>query len=791
MKYFLIFIFAFSTIVCTAQTHSIRGRIVDADTKDPVAYADIAVLSETDSLLSGVLSDHKGIFNIAGLPDNARKIVISFMGYEAVTLDDIFSESGVKNAGDIYLKVSAHNINQVVVSGSRSSFAYKADRKVINAENFPASDYAIDLLSNIPSVQLNFEGKLTYRGEGTFKVYINGNVVPNGEEKLKTIPVSQIDRIEIITNPSAKYDAQGTAGIIQVILKKNRMEGYMISATLASNTRGEYYGLFSVDRKYKNYGWFVQGQWCEYVWSKYKEIQNRSVTNAGKHYETFMETQNENRERKSYIEAGFNYDITPKDYISFSGNVNPFKIKQFNTGNGYADERITYLNGEAGSNSAYDMQSRLDYKYQYWGTTLNYKHRFNKERTHLLSLNLDLSGYVSDLTDQLTDIKVYRDHTDRTGYIAGEKNEFIVLGKLDYKVPLSSNFKLETGFHINMDNIPQSHSASGTYDNNGMLVPFENEPSKQLVSFHQNIYAGYVTASAQLGKLEALLGLRVEHTQRSSEYSFDDKSERIVIPAKNNFTDFFPTAHASFNISEESQIYASYSRRIGRPDYWSLIPLKQYKSLYSYYQGNANLKPSLSNAFEIGYKNSWDKDFIAAEIFVRTTNHVIQNYSRTETDNVLFYTPENVGRSTNIGVDLMGGVDIFKIWNLNCSAAIYTSRLNVDFGERSEIIRKFRIDGRINNTIKLPLDFTLRCDVNYRSPMVNAQQTREGYFFSNISLRKGFFKNQLGIIVSGNNIFNTVKYSTVEKDADFYINTRYSEKPYVSFRLIYTFNNQK
>lgn len=478
-----------------AQKAEVQGRVWDKITHEPIAYADIRIFTAEDSLVTGTITDEKGTFRITPVFTGNYTIKVSFLGYHSVTLRNKYLSTESYDLGDIFLEVLTENLEEVVVESSKPAFTYKVDRKVIDARSFPGADVAIDLLENIPSVQLSFDGKLTYRGDGTFKVYINGNPTPNGEEKLRQIPAHQIDRIEIITNPSAKYDSEGTAGIIQVILKKNRLESYNITSTLKLDSRGEYYGLFSVDKKGEKSGWYVEGELSKRIREKYLENGYQKVESENKIYETTLHTNHKNRQNKSYIELGFNYDFTENDYVDFSGYIYPSETQKYNKSKGIVQESVTEHNRV--TDNRYDYLSELNYNYQYIGVTLTYDHKFNKEKTHLLSLYLDYSGYLRDLEERQTDAKIYDTHTDRIGYIATEENETILWGKLSYKLPIHKNITLESGLNIDIDNIPRATSANGTFDANGVITKFANEPLNQAVYFNQKIYSAFLTLETE------------------------------------------------------------------------------------------------------------------------------------------------------------------------------------------------------------------------------------------------------------------------------------------------------
>lgn len=789
--FILIFNLCFFNHYVNAQNCSVRGKVIDMTTKEPMAYSHAVLIAEKDSgIVDGAVADGNGIFKIDQLKAGTYHAKVSFIGYQPVLIKDISVQPGVRDLGEIELQVMAENLNEIMIRNTDPALTYKVDRKVIDAGSFPGAEVAMDLLENIPSVQLDFEGKLTYRGEGTFKVYINGHPVANGEEKLQQLPANQIDKIEIITNPSAKYHAEGTAGIIQIILKKNRLEGYAISSNIKMNSKNGYDYNFSVDNKRKKSGWYMQGQWSRYVWAHYKSNENQLTSDNDLAYETEAGKSGKRYKDYSYFESGFNYDISDKDYINFSGYMYPGTAKQVYRERGHVSEKVTDKNGLTTS-ADYKLDSRVDMNFQYVGTTFTWDHAFNKKRTHKLSAYMDYSGYLQDLNDQQIDIKAYDTYNESTGYKGSEQNEIVIEGKLNYTLPVNEKTSFEVGVQINTDHIPKLTSVSGTFDEAGNITKFEDEPLNQSVNFEQDIYAAYLSLKKEWNKLAVQLGMRAEYTERRSDYSYDiSENEQKTIPARRNFTDFFPSAHMTYSLSKTHQLYISYSRRIIRPNYWSLIPLEQYESPYSVYKGNGKLHPSFTNACEAGYKKSWDKDFISTEIFFRQTDHVIQNYSRTRSENRLVRSPENVGKSSSLGAEFMTGVDILPWWNVNVSTNLFLYQLDIDFENLHEKIEQVKSNSRLNSTFRLSGSCTLKWDLSYNSPVVKAQTKRDGYFVSNLAIKKTFPKNRWNTTLVFNDLFSGERYDETTTGIDFMIKTWRKERPYISFTVGYVLDNQ-
>ncbi len=774
-----------------SQNCEVAGTVLDKVSHEPIAYANISLLSSNDSLLvAGAITDDSGHFLIDHIKNGYYKLKMSFIGYQTTIIDNVLLQPGKRDIGNTELQVLSENLEEINIKATKPPMTYKVDRKVIDAGSFPGADVAIELLENIPSVQLDLDGNLTYRGDGTFKVYINGHPVDNGTEKLRQIPTSRIEKVEVITNPSAKYDAEGTAGIIQVVLKKSRLEGYAINTSIKMNTLDGYRWMFSIDNKTEKSGWYVNTYIADNVWSKQSLVTEQSINSEDYFCEVYSDVDVKHGEKNANIELGFNFDLSDKDYLDFSGYIDPVKTKQKNIEKGWTTERI--VNSTAESTEKYYLNSQYSCDYQYIGGTLTYEHAFNEDHSHLLSAYIDYSGYITDLTERYYIEQAYNDATVREGYIGSEHNETMIEGEINYTLPINELFTMDIGGEINTDHIPKITSVSGSFDELKNITKNEDEPIDQKVDFIQDVFAPFVQLKREGEKFAFQVGARVEFTKRRSDYSyFTDAGNFIEIPDRNSFTDFFPSAHLAYNFSETHQMYLSYSRRIDRPGYWDLVPLEQYQSPYSYSTGNGDVLPSYTDAFEFGYKKSWDKNFVSADLFTRKTDNVRQRYTKTGDHNMLVISPQNVGCSWSTGVEFMGGLNIFSWWNSNLNISLYSYRLNVNYKDLDYSRDQFKTDSRWNNTFLLPKDFTLKWDVKYNSPFKNAQSTRDGYYVSDISLKKEFKDGKWMAIATFNDLFSSEEYDETQRGEGFSIVNHYDMKSYFSIKLAYVFDNQK
>ena len=770
----------------------LTGKVIDNHTHEGIAYANISVLTvEDSSLVTGTISNNSGNFKIKDIKPGNYLVMISFIGYQQQLVDQITLKPGTFDIGETALQLLTKNIAEVTASTTKLPMSYKVDRKVIDAESFPEANAAIDLLENMPSVQVDLDGNLTYRGDGTFLVYINGHQVSNGTEKLRQLPTSRIDRIEIITNPSAKYDAEGTAGIIQIMLKKNRLEGYAINSSIKSNTLGGNEFLFSIDNKKERSGWYINGSWGKSVWEKTDETNEQSITTNNITYLSLSDMNTKYYQNKTYLELGFNYDLSDKDFIDFSGYLHPTVTREKYKQKGwYTENEIDGIGDTTTSSYYYDALTSSTY--QYIGGTFTYEHAFNKSRSHLLSAYFDYSDFLSDFEKTEIDEKDFGSYSEREGYIKNENNEREMEGRLNYKIPLGSNTTIESGAEMDADHIPEITSTSGTWDENGTLTKYDDDPANQAVDFTQNIYSTFLIFKREGEKLAIQLGARMEFTHRDIDYSYQTNAgEQVNTSTKKNFNNFFPSTHFTYNFTKSQQLYTSYSRRIRRPSYWNLIPIVQYNTLYTYYTGNGDLIPSYSNTWEVGYKKSWKRNFISSEFFTRKTKNVMQNYTTTTTEDVLLFSPENVGKSTSIGIEFMAGINIFPWWNSNLSSNLYSYKLDIDLEDLQEIQSYWVKNSRWNNTFMLPKSFTLKWDLNYKSSVRTSQAKREGYLYSNLSLKKEIMDGKWAFTAVYSDIFSSVEYTTNYNGNGFSIIKHTDNQPYFSLKVAYSFDNQK
>lgn len=786
-------ILLFFTTISLAQNATVSGRILDGENHQEMPYSEVSLTDVTNEKQNfGVISDEKGRFLMKNVPYGDYLLKISFLGYEPFTKSLQINTSKI-NLGDILMQLATNIIEEVVVEGKKAAFTYQVDRKTINAAAFPEATNAIDLLTNVPSLQVSVDGKVTYREGGTFVVYINGIIAKDGQERLRTLDASQIEKIDIITNPSAKYSASGTAGIIRVVLKKSKLEGYAINLTTDFNTLGHKQFNYSIDKKGKKGGWHTSGRIADFHWSDYhSQLTSNVYQPTGQRFETLLDTDFKANNKNVFIDFGFNYDLTNNDFIDFSIDYNPFPTNENKFVKSKTSEQTFDATNTLLSSEDFQLNRHSQFGFQILGANLEYSHFFNKDKSHFLKLNSGYSFFIGNNKEIYKNEMITSSGTEVFGKKGFEKNEIYTNTVLEYELPLTDTTSIEAGGEIETDHIPEITTESGYFNGDDIVRTSEYVANNQLINYKQNIYSGYFTFKSSFGKFEYKLGLRAEHTARDISYSFDNQNnERQKDHFKANFTDWFPSVHLLYSFSEDSQISWNYSRRISRPEYWRLIPAFVWDDKYTFSTGNSRLLPSYTDSYELAYKRSWGRDYISLEVFARNQHDIMSTFATAFHDNTLLFTPKNVGEAWAVGAELMTGVDIFKWWNVNTSftSFYYDQDLSVD--GKPHRYKQWRYNAKMNNTFKLPRSFSFRLNAGYQSPTMGLQNEMDGILVANASLTKSWQENRWSLSVFGSNIFDSHRYTQTRTGENFSTYTKMAYRPYVGFTLKYQFNNQK
>jgi outer membrane receptor protein involved in Fe transport len=766
----------------------ITGKVLEHSTNEPMEYANLVLMSKRDSsIVAGTVTDTDGKFRLEKVPYGKFYMLANFIGYNKTTISDIMitPKSKTVDLGVIYLDPSFTNIEGVEITADKERIEYKIDKKIVNVSQdlMGSGSSAIAVLENVPSVNVDIEGNVSLRGTTNFTVLIDGRPsVLTGSDALQQIPASSIDRIEIITNPSAKYDPDGTGGIINVILKKQKSPGINGIVNLSIGTKNKYRGDVLLNYRTKNFNIFggLDGNYNQFGMkgkSEYESYFEDSVS--------YRNTEAKNKmTRSGYgIKAGIDYYLTDKSTLTFSGRYGGYSFDRDGT-----SSRHIYTN-PIGFDEYSQSKTLMDRGGNYYDLNMNYVVKFD-DKGHQLEALAFYSNRTGDDTeeqkDYLTDSdwNINYDSVPETMRTTEDEVSDKIRLKLDYTKPIGKEGKIEAGYQSRME----FENEKFLFQNYNYLSDewVENSLYSSEADFKDNIHAAYGIFSNTWKSFGYQLGLRGEYTDRVID---NEASPQVY--TLNRF-DLFPSAHVSKSFKNDHQLIASYSRRIERPGGRQLDPFPSYMDPYNIQQGNPELEPEYIDSYELNYQKRIKTSFVSVEGYYRVNTNKITRIRTLREDGVTVHTFQNLNKDYSLGTEVMGNVDIVKWFNVNASVNIFDYRL-VGTVEGEDVDKNStNWNGKLNITMKFKYDIRAQISGIYQGKSVTAQGTVEGFPMLNLALRKEFMNRKLSTTLSVRDLLMTAKREYTSSGAGFYSHDQFRrESPVLTLDISYTINNYK
>lgn len=758
---------------------SIVGTVLDVNSSQPMEFANIVLFSLPDSVqTTGTVTNSKGLFTLDGIKNGNYFLRISFIGYDAQFINSIQIKNNSKiDMGKIFLAPTAYGVGDVVVSGERAPISYEIDRKVINVgENFAySSGTAVDILENVPSITVDIEGNVSMRGSGSFTVLIDGRPsVLEASEALQQMPASSIENIEIITNPSAKYNPEGTAGIINIITKKSKDVGLSGIFELNGGLKNKYGTELITD--YKS-GLFQANFGANYNNRTFFGQQNeRNWTNDGIKYSYYNSLGNSNWGMEGYgLRGSISYDLGNKNILTLGGrygdrsrnNTSHLDYQQWNTLNQVSLDYISASESKRGGSF-----------YSIFG---NYIHPF-ETKGHQISAEI---FFRSNNSNEENINRLFEIDRIVSGQITTESGPGRSLEtKIDYTLPLWVDTKFEAGLN---GEIEYDKEKTGLLNYNPTAGIFElNQLFSHDIDYNNNEIAVYSMFSSKINKFGYQLGFRTEYTGRSIELLGNGEKYSIYR------WDYFPSAHMSYEFIPGHQMMTSYTRRINRPGGWELEPFETWIDAYNVRIGNPALLPQYIDSYELGYQTLIGGSVLSLEGYYRVTHNRIERVRSVYSETVTLQSVQNIGKDYALGTELFFNFDPIKNWNVNLMGNLYDYRIDGIINNEPVTRKSFNWNARFNNTLKLTTSTQLQFNVSYNSPSVSSQGRREGFVFTNFAVKQELFDKLLTATLQVRDLFGTAKFEFINESLDFY-NYRYSEResPVVMLNLRFNINNYK
>ena len=759
----------------------VRGKVIDQKSNQPIEFATVALFNAIDSsLVTGTITDQEGNFQATKIKEGSYYVKVNFLGYEELHYGELVidADNPRHDLGKISLETSSQLLDEVVIVNERNPVEFQIDKKVISVgeQMTSASLSAVEVLENVPSIRVDVEGNVSLRGSTGFTVLIDGKpTVLDPSDVLRQTPASTIENIEIITNPSSRYQPDGTGGIINIITRKNRMLGLQGLFNLKTSTFGEYGGDFLLNYRKGNANVYIGG---DYRHSPYpgQTFSERRTTLGDTTTIIQAGGQTEWLRGGGGLRMGLDWDISPRTNFSVGVRAGEFS-GMGNSGLDYLTYRDPYdfetrelSLYESGRGALYyNLTGSLLQKFEQEGheLMLQFNQRLRKGDEFSETLLMDENGSVNQGT-----------RTTEKGP-SGDLE-----AKLDYTRPLGEKHGLEAGFQLRNGT---SEDATELYIFDLAEQDFVLHPeSSNNTNYRRNIYALYGIFKGESGNLGYQAGLRGEYTYRNIQAT--ESLEDYTIERY----DFFPTLHLSYQLPGENQLMASYSRRIDRPRGWYLEPFITWVDMYNVRRGNPALEPEYIDAMELGFIHSREKSQLSLEAYYRIKHNKVERTREVYQEGILLQTFTNVGTDYSLGMEALYNIALFPWWELNLMADLYDYRIDSERDGSSYTYQSFNWGTRVNNTFNIAKRIRIQFDGNYNSATVTTQGEDKGYYSFNAAVRSDFLDRSLSLVLQVRDVFSSMERVSVTRDADFYnYYSRSTRAPIISLTASYRLNNFK
>jgi outer membrane receptor protein involved in Fe transport len=764
---------------------SIRGTIVEKNSTTPLEFATVAVYKLPDStLVTGGITDTKGQFNVEAYPGRYF-LKVQFISYGETYVPNVVvtPENLNVNVGTVGLAPSDVILKEVVIEGERTQMELQLDKKVYNIgkdlSNLGGS--AADLLGNLPSVAVDVEGNVSLRGSENVQILIDGKpsglIGLSGSGGLQQLQGNMIERVEIITNPSARYDAEGGAGIINIILKKDKATGFNGSFAVNAGYPANYGLSFNINYRHKwvniftNYG-------INYRENPGNGYNNQLFTLPDSTYYTNIRSERLRAGFSQTVRFGADIYLNDKNILTLSTSYRPSLGD--NTSN------VNYLDYDGSRNflgrtKRSETQTEDDKNYQY---AVNYVREFKRRgQKFTADIQYRLSTEIEDSDFSQRLFPVIGSPMDAAQRSFNDNGEEQWLLQTDYIQPFSTHGRVEMGMRYTYRNIFNDYriedevpAGSGNFEEIEVLTNDFN--------FDEKVTAGYLMVSNKIDKITWQLGTRLEHTYMATllEQTGEENSQ--------DYLSLFPSANMSYAMSEELSLQLSYSRRISRPNFRSLNPFVNFTDPRNWFTGNPNLQPQFTDSYELGILNNQKNSSIYYGVYHRHTEGVVSRIQRYDEEyDVTIRRPENMATENAIGVEVNANKDFGKVFRTSGNFNFYNSKIEGEgfFAEATTF------SARWSNNYRNDKLFNAQLNIWYSAPQNIPQGKRYSMASVDIGLSRDVMKKNGTVSLNVSDLFNSRRFKGETFTERFQAESlfRWRQGPIFNAQFTYRLNQSK
>jgi outer membrane receptor protein involved in Fe transport len=734
-----------------AKKVKITGTVIEKVSKQALEYATLTFVNNRNpKVIFGGITNAKGEFDIE-INAGSYDVKIEFISFKATEIkQQSFNES--KSLGQIALDEDSNQLSEVVIRSEKTTVEIKLDKKVYNVgtDLMVKGGTVSDVLDNIPSVSVDSDGAISLRGNANVRILIDGrpsNAI-NIAEALRLIPADAIDKVEVVTNPSARYDSEGGGGLLNIILKRGKNKG-LNGTVIASGGNPENYGLSgNINYKSEKFNIFTTTGYNYRTNPGYFKF-NTEYLNADGSTRNFINEFRSNERLSKGYNSNFGIDLYIDKTTTWSNAVNLRKS------NGSNPETISYENFDVNNvylNTNYRFSNQLndgvntEYTTNFTKKFKRDGHKFTIDGSFSKNTDSDFSAITSSISEKTSN----------------EQKQYRNIIQSDYVLPFGKANQLEFGYKGDFGKLITDFKV-GSLDAGGIYTP--NNQYTNILDYRESINALYSQFGTKVNKFSFLFGLRWEDSKiEINELLSNDFNTQ-------KYSNLFPSAFFTYEISAESSVSLSYSKRISRPRGRQINPFSSYASNINIFRGNPNLKPAFTDALDFGYLKRWEKITFNTSMYVNKTTNSFQFIRRESGDfvngtPVILSTPINLATEYRYGFEFTLNYSPYKWWKLNSNFNFYKVQTQGDFSytntQNVTVTQNFDNTAsswftRLTSKVTLPYKIDWQTNVTYNSPEVNAQGRVLGMVGANLGFSKDVFKDKATIALNVQDVFNSRK----------------------------------
>ncbi|RLD28040.1 MAG: TonB-dependent receptor [Bacteroidetes bacterium] len=726
---------------------TITGKVIDKETSQPLEYATIAFFSKLQNkIITGGISDIKGDFSIP-VPIGMYDVTIEYLSFKTQTIPSRRLTQN-ENIGTFSLEIDAEALDEIEVIAERTTVEIRLDKKIYNVgKDLTVSGGTVsDVLDNVPSVSVDVEGVVSLRGNDNVRILINGKpsalVGLNSTDALRQLPAEAIEKVEVITSPSARYDAEGTAGIINIILRRSKLQG--LNGALTTNAGHPTSAGISGNINYRTGDLNIFNT----LGYRYRESPGSSFSST-KYLQSLTyidETREFDRIRK-----GFTTNFGVEWYITDSASLTTSIVYRDSDNENNSTNHLLQFDENrvlTGESIRFDPELQNSKTVQY---STNFTKNF-KTSGHKLTMEFQ---YEDSNSDEKSDVVVDGLSSEKVLTLDEQKR---ILLQSDYVLPIGENIQLEFGYRGSFRDKTTDYIVEIL---NESTANFEVDTDlSNILNYKENVNAVYSQYGNKFNKFSFLLGLRFEHT-------------RVIIDqptsgdfTKKNYTGLFPTVNLNYELNDKENITLGYSRRLRRPRSWFLNPFPSRSSVTNIFTGNPDLDPSYSGIFDLGYLNRIGKTTLSTSLYYQHATSVFNFISFPTGETVMVNgqevpviqrSPINLSTNDRFGYELNITYSPNRKWRINGDFNVFKSVTKGDYNGVNFDSDNFSLSVRLSNKLTLPGSIDWQTTMSYRGPSETSQTKRKGVFSTNMAFSKDLFKDKASLAFNVSDLFNTRK----------------------------------